>query len=60
MSEYLPNDEIKFDRNVEIEDILNTPDYSNIEYFIKVDMKYSGNMEYKKNFHLLLKMKKES
>ena len=30
MGEYLPNDEIKLDRNVNIEDILNTPDNSDI------------------------------
>ena len=34
MSEYLPYDEIKFDRNVKLEDILNTSDDSNIGYFI--------------------------
>ena len=30
MSETLPNDEIKFDDNVNLEDILNTPDNSDI------------------------------
>ena len=30
MSAYLPYDEIKFDNNVKLEDILNTPDDSDI------------------------------
>ena len=30
LSEYLPYDENKFDRNVKLEDILNTPDDGNI------------------------------
>ena len=37
MNEYLLYDEIKFDRNVILEDIINTPDVSNIGYFIEVD-----------------------
>ena len=40
MSQYLPYDEIKFDNNIEIKDILNTPDDSNIGYFIEVDLTY--------------------
>ena len=40
MSEYLPYDEIEFDRNVELEEILNTPDDSDIGYFIEVNLKY--------------------
>ena len=39
-SEYLPYDEIKFDINNKLEDILNTPDGSDIGYFIEVDLKY--------------------
>ena len=38
MSEYLPHDEIKLDRNVKVEDILNTPHDSNIGDFIEVDL----------------------
>ena len=34
MSEYLSYDEIKFDRNFELEDVLNTPDDSDIGHFI--------------------------
>ena len=47
MSEYIPYDEIKFDRNDKLEDILNTPDDSNIGYFIGVDLKYPDNIKEK-------------
>ena len=51
MSEPLPYDEIKFDNNVTLEDIINTPDDSNIGYFIEVDMTYPNNIKEKtKNF----------
>ena len=46
MSQPLPYDEIKYD-NVELEDILNTPDDSDIENFIEVDLKYSDNIKEK-------------
>ena len=35
MSEPLPYDEIKFDKNVKLEDILNTLDDSDIGYFFR-------------------------
>ena len=38
MSQYLPYDEIKFDNNVTLEDIINSPDDSDIGYFIEVDL----------------------
>ena len=47
MSEALPYDEIKFDNNVELEDILTTPDKNDIGYFIEVDLKYSDNIKEK-------------
>ena len=47
MSECLTYDEIKFDKNVKLEDILNTPDDSDIGCFIKVDLKYPDNIKYK-------------
>ena len=47
MSELLPYDEIKFDNNVKLEDILNNPDYSDIGYFIEVDLKYSDIIKQK-------------
>ena len=51
MSQYLPYDEIKFDNTVKLEDILNTPDDSNIGYLIEVDLTYPDNIKEKtKNF----------
>ena len=51
MSQYLPYDEIKFDNNVTLEDIINTPDDNDIGYFIEVDLKYPENIKEKtKNF----------
>ena len=38
MSEPLLYDEIKFDNNVKLEDILNTPDDGDNGYFIEVDL----------------------
>ena len=40
MIQHLPYDEIKFDENVKLEDILNTNDDSDIGYFVEVDLKY--------------------
>ena len=51
MSQYLPYDEIKFDNNIKLEDILNTPDDSDIGYFLEVDLTYPNNIKEKtKNF----------
>ena len=51
MSQYLPYDEIKFDNTVKLEEILNTPDDSDIGYFIEIDLKYPNNIKEKtKNF----------
>ena len=51
MSESLPYDEIKFDNNINLEDIINTPDDSNIGYFVEVDLKYPDIIKQKtKNF----------
>ena len=51
MSEPLPYDEINFDNDVKLEDILNTPDDSDIGYLIEVDLKYPDNIKEKtKNF----------
>ena len=38
MSESLTYVEIKFDRNLKLEEILNTSDDSDIGYFIEVDL----------------------
>ena len=51
MSEPLPYDEIKFDSNFKTEDILNTPDDSDIGYFVEADLIYPDNIRKKtKNF----------
>ena len=51
MSEPLPYDEIKFDNKFRLEDILNTPDVSDIGYFIELDLTYPNNIKEKtKNF----------
>ena len=51
MSESLPYDEIKHDNKVNLEDILNTRDDSDIGYFVEVDLKYPDNIKQKtKNF----------
>ena len=39
MSQPLPYDEIKFNKNVKLEDILKTPDDSDLGYFIEVDLR---------------------
>ena len=47
MSECLPYDEIKFDNNVKLEDILNSPDDSDNGFFIEVDLTYPTNIKEK-------------
>ena len=50
-SEPLTYDEIKYDNNVNLQDILNTPDDSDIGYFIEADLKHPDNIKKKtKNF----------
>ena len=51
MSQPLHFDELKFDNNVKLEDILNTPDDSDIGYFIEVSLTYPNIIKEKtKNF----------
>ena len=47
MRQPLPYDETKIDRNVKLEDILNTPDNSDIGYLIEVGLNYPDNMKEK-------------
>ena len=44
---------LKFDNKVKLEDILNTPDDSQIGYFVEVDLKYPDEYKRKKQnfFH---------
>ena len=58
-SEYLPYDEIKFYNNVKLEDIVSTPDDSDIGYFNEVDLTYPDNIKEKtKHFPFVPKNKK--
>ena len=53
LSESLTYDEIKFARLVKLEDILNTPDDSDIGYFVEVDLRYPDKIKEKtQNFPL--------
>ena len=47
MSQPLPYDEIKFDKNVKLEDILKTPDNSDIGFFAEVHLTHPDNMKEK-------------
>ena len=59
MSQPLPYDGIKFDRNVKVDEILNTPDDSDIGYFVEVDLRHLSNIKEKnKNFPFASENKK--
>ena len=45
MSQPLPYDGIKFDKDNKLEDILNTSDDSDLAYFIEVDLNYPDNIK---------------
>ena len=61
MSESLPYDEIKLDNNVNLQDILNTRDDSDIGYFVEIDLKYPDNIKQKtKNFPFAPENKKNN
>ena len=47
MSQPLPYDEIKIDKNVKLEEISNTPDDSDIGFFIEVDLNYPDKIKEK-------------
>ena len=50
MSQFLPYHEIKFEKDILLEEILNTPDDSEIGYFIEVDLKYPDNIKQKTKY----------
>ena len=52
MSEPSLYDEIKFDKNFKLEGVLNTPDDSDIGYFIEVNLKYPDNIKKNKTFSI--------
>ena len=61
MSKPLPYDEIKYDNNIKLEDILNTPDDSDIGCFIELDLTYPNNIKEKtKNFSFASTNKKNN
>ena len=58
MSQPLPIDEIKVDRNDNLEDILNTLDDSGIGYFVEDHLKNHDEINEKtKNFNFVLRIK---
>ena len=57
MIQYLPYDDIKYDNNVKLEDILNTSDDSQIGYFIECDLKYPDNNNQKNEKFSILSWK---
>ena len=51
MIQHLPHEQIEIDKKVTFDETLFTPDDSDIEYFLKVDLKYPDNIKEKtKNF----------
>ena len=59
MSEYLAYDEMNFDRNVKLENTLNTPDDSDIGFFIEVDLTYTDNIKEKTKFFRIAPVNKK-
>ena len=58
MSESLPHDEFEFNKIVNLEDVLSTPDDSDIGYFVEVDLNYLDNVgERRKFFPFVLRTK---
>ena len=50
MCQSLPYDEIKFNNDIKLEDILNTSDDSEYGYFIEVDLKYPDEIKEKTKY----------
>ena len=50
MSQSLPYDEAKFEKDICIKKILNTSDESDIGYFVEVDFKYLDNIRQKTKY----------
>ena len=50
MSQFLPYDETKFEKDICLEEILTTPDDNEIGYFLKVNLKYSDDIKQKTKF----------
>ena len=59
MSQLLPYDEIKFEKDICLGEILNTPDDNKIGYFLEVDLKYPDNKKEKQGiFHFVQRIRK--
>ena len=54
MSQPLPYDEIRIDRDVKIDDIIKTSDDSDVGYFVEVHIKYLDEMKQKTKFFFVL------
>ena len=50
ISQFLPNDEIKFEKDICLEEILNTSNDNKIGYFLEVDLKYPDNIKQKTKY----------
>ena len=50
MSQFLHYDEIKFEKDICLEEILNTPNDSEIGYFVGVDLKYPDDIKQKTKY----------
>ena len=53
MSQRLPFDETKFNENFCLEEFFNTPDDSDIGYFLQVDLRYSYDKREKQRISFL-------
>ena len=56
-SQFLPYDEIKFEKDICLEEILNTPDDSESGYFLDVDLKYPDDIKQKNQVFSVLSRK---
>ena len=53
MSQPLPYDEIEFEKDICLNKIINTPDDSDIGYFLEVDLSWPYNKKKQKTFSIL-------
>ena len=60
MSESLPYDEIKFDKNINLEDIKKTPDGNDNGYFVEVDINYPDEIKEKTKYFPIAPEKKNN
>ena len=58
MSQMLPYDEIKIEKDICLGEILNTPDDNEIGYFLEFDLKYPENIKKQRIFHFVQRIRK--